>query len=429
MIIDFTIRNFCSIQEEQTFSMFAEKDTDFHKGNITFIDDKIGVLKTAGIWGANASGKSNILKAFKALRYLITSSDTLKDNETIPCYEPFLLCSSCHKEPIYFQIEFQVSKKRFKYTIEFNEFEVLHESLDFFPTAKPANLYERTSSTNWENDEGIKFRKYYKGGSKRFPFFSNNTYISKAGNSAASPEIIQEVYQYFLKGFSFISPKKNISSDWKGDEKILSAMKSFIKNSDLGIDSFHFEKRELDEETVRFMDEIPEEQRKKIFNDLSTETVFHHKSKNGELVKFNSRIESLGTKRLLETIPLILSAFRSGSVVLCDEIESSFHPHVVELLVKLFQDPKINLNSAQLIFTTHSLSTLKCKFMRKDQMWLVEKADGATEFTSLDQFDSKLRNHSPIDKWYDEGRLGGIPTIDYSEVSAAVSKLLEGNDA
>lgn len=438
MIIDFTVKNFCSIKDEQLFSLFAQSEHSHHTDNISFHNENpiqnhnqnIGTLKTAGIWGANASGKSNLLKAINALKYLITKSDSLKDGDPLPCYEPFLLAEETRLSPTSFEIEFWVKGKRFRYCIEFNQYEVLHETLDFYPTTKPANLYERFSATDWKTDEGIKFRKYYKGGTKRYPFFSNNTFLSKAGNSADSPEIIREVYQYFRNNITFISTDSTFNLlNWQDDHFALNAMKSLIKNTGLGIDDFHFENKEVDPSSLGFVSRLPDELKKSIVANLSKEAVFHHKTQEGDIVNFKTDKESLGTKRLLETLPLILMSLKNGSVLLCDEIENSFHAHVVELIIKLFQDPKINTHSAQLIFTTHSLSTLKPKFMRKDQMWLVEKIDGASALSSLDQFDSRLRNTSPFDKWYDEGRLGGIPSINYYEISKSIRALAEVESA
>ena len=105
---------------------------------------------------------------------------------------------------------------------------------------------------------------------------------------------------------------------------------------------------------------------------------------------------------------MIAEDYKRGRVLLYDEIEASFHPHAVDLIIKLFQDPQVNRHSAQLIFTTHNPNNMNSDVFRKDQIWLVEKLNGASALTSLDQFDN-LSDTNPFDKWYYEGRLGGIP--------------------
>jgi AAA15 family ATPase/GTPase len=115
---------------------------------------------------------------------------------------------------------------------------------------------------------------------------------------------------------------------------------------------------------------------------------------------------------LFELSPLLLIGLRKGDIIIIDEIDSSLHPHISELLIQLFHDPIINKNNAQLIFTTHDMALMNSEFMRRDQITLTEKDDnGVTELFSLDEIDG-VRKDSPYAKWYMDGRMGAVPRLD-----------------
>ena len=110
------------------------------------------------------------------------------------------------------------------------------------------------------------------------------------------------------------------------------------------------------------------------------------------------------------------------------QIESSLHPHLAELIIKLFNDPSVNVNHAQLLFTTHNMALMNQHTMRKDQLWLTEKHQGVTSISSLEDFnEDSLKSNSPFAKWYDEGRLGGIPAVNYGVVRDLMTPKREGN--
>lgn len=427
MIIDITVRNFTSIKEEQLFSMNVERDKTILSNNFVNATDKLGILKTAGLLGSNASGKSNLLKAFEALRYISIRSDRLGDGDAIPCYEPFLLSESTKNEQVEFEIEFILNSIVFRYLIKFDKYNIYHEELYFVPNVKPAKLFRRTDPTDWKTKDGISFGDYYKNGKQKFSYYSNNSFLSKAGNSPESPQIIQDVYKYLKNRWNFVANDNSIYiHKWQDDSDSLEAIKSLMCNMDLGIDNFRFNKKEIDKDISSQLEDLPEEMKDRILEGLSTEVIFSHTNESGKPIEFKPKQESLGTKRLFQMLPLVLLTLKNGDVLFIDEIEDSYHLHVVELIIKLFHDPKVNINNSQLIYTTHNVSIMKSKLIRKDQLWLVGKFNGATEYRSLDDFDSTLRSNSPFDKWYEEGRLGGIPSINYYQIANNISKLVKG---
>ncbi len=418
MIIDITITNFRSIKDKQTISLCAESTPNHLKNNIAYPGDgKIGVLKSCGVYGANASGKSNLLLAFEALRYIICRSGDLKDGDEIPCYEPFKLSASKPLEPVEFEIEFFCrDAKRFLYSVSFDSHSIITESLDFYPGRIKANLFKREEGDSWED---IKFGTHYKGGKKRIACFGNNSYLSKAGNSADASEIIKNIYNYFRKDIFYLGVGQSISMfDWKDNREIIQKISKLLCHIDTGIVEVEFKDSDFNDEGITFPPSIPESIKNKILKDKRKKAYFSHRDKNGNIVKFSEEMESSGTIKLFNTLPLLLEAFEYGGILILDELDNSFHPHVAEFLISLFNKPEVNKNNAQLIFTTHNINLMSPNLLRRDQIWLVEKENGASDFHSLDEYDrSKVKSNSPFRKWYEEGRFGAIPRINKEKIT------------
>lgn len=422
MIIDLTIKNFRSIKTEQLFSLYVEKSNKRHTGNISYVDDKIGVLKTAAVFGANASGKTNLILAVRALSEVIVNSGDLKDGDHITSYQPYRLAGDSTDSPTHFDIEFFVGKTRYRYQIEFDAHHVLFEKLDRFNTAKASNIFTRNSPTDWKS---VKFGDSYKGGKRQFAFFANNAYLSKAGNSPESPEFIREIYRYFRKKLLFLLGDRNIALfDWENKSGYADVVNAFLSKADLGISRFEFVEKQLPK-GFELPQNMPMEIREQVVKELTKQEVFYHTTETGELVAFDKELESRGTRQIFQLAPLFTMALSEGITLFIDEIETSLHPHIAELVLKLFNDPVVNTSHAQLIFTTHDLTLMSQDILRKDQIFLSEKSpEVGTQFTSLDEFDSGLKDASPFMKWYGEGRLGGIPEINYREISSSVKEAI-----
>jgi AAA15 family ATPase/GTPase len=422
VIVDFTVENFRSIKDEQIFSMYADKKPKHHAGNIAYIDDEIGLLKTIAIYGANASGKTNLILAFDALKDLIVDSGDWKDGDGIETYEPYKLSKNTVEAPTNFEIEFYVEKVRYQYQVKFNSNDILFEKLDIYKTVKASNIFTRSDPTDWKS---VKFGDSYKGGKRQFAFFSNNTYLSKAGNSPESPKLIRDIYNYFRRNLLTILTERSVALfDWEKRAGYKNVMNAFLSKADLGISSFDFVKTEIPEE-LSFPEHIPAEIREKFINEFSKKEVFFHKSDFGELVEFDKELESRGTNKLFQLVPFFTMVLNEGASVFIDEIEASLHPHIAELVIKLFNDATVNINNAQLIFTTHDMSLMSQDVLRKDQVYLSAKTpETGTKLLCLETFDSSLKDSSPFAKWYNEGRLGGVPEINYKEISDSLKEVL-----
>lgn len=425
MLIDFTVSNFRSIKTPQTLSFHAAHSLSHLVEHIHYpTGEKVGVLASAGIYGANASGKSNFLIALDALQDMVIDVGNLKDGESIEAYQPYRLCRESQQQPTMFELEFVMEGERYVYKLAYDAARIHEESLDFYPKGQvkvqKANLYTRKPEQDWKE---ITFGTRFKGGTKRFSFFNNVTYLSKAGNSADAPEKIRQVYDYLRRKLIFLEPNGiPRNSGWKKNEIIVNRVAEILAAIDTGVVGLVIKQENIFEEFLEHFPKIPESIKKKIEEDVNSVPYLEHLSETGNRELFSGKDESTGTRALLNILPILLEVIANGAVMIWDEIESSLHPHIAELVVKLFHDPQVNTHHAQLLFTTHNLSLMTPELFRKDQLWLTEKKHGNTLISSLDEFDAGLKAHSPFAKWYDEGRLGGIPMIDYYAVKALFTR-------
>ncbi|EFE2999326.1 AAA family ATPase [Escherichia coli] len=423
MFVRLTIENFRSVKENFTLDLSAS-GSNSHLVNHIYknAEMSVGTLMSAGIYGANASGKSNVLMAFEAIKYIATDSGDLKEGTRIPCYEPYALSLATNESPVRFVADFySVEGNRFNYEVKYIKDRIIFESLDYYPSRVKANLFTRDEGDTWET---IKFGGHYRGGVKKIPFFPNNSYLAKAGNNAASPDIIKEAYDFFRKGIRHIglNEKIRISSFGKREE-VVSETAEVLCMVDTGVAGISVREVESDL-PIRMDDDIPPEIKEMIEEDYKYRYLFSHATEDGGSVSFPMSRESEGTQKLFEIIPLIRSAFKNSMVVIIDELDNSLHPHIADLIVKLFNDPDVNKKGSQLIFSTHNMQLMTPEKMRRDQIWFCEKNKGASALYSLDDFDKKkVKTTTPYASWYDEGRFGGVPDINYLKVA----KFLSGN--
>lgn len=425
MIIDFTVKNFRSFRDETLFSMNAEQNKAHLSENISYPrNDKLGVLRSAGIYGANASGKSNILSALSALQWLVEESGDLREDHRLPVYEPYRLSDTKKSEPTCFEIEFiGPDDFRYLYSISFNRVEIISEKLDFYPSRQKANIFTRAEGDTWET---ISFGNHYKGGFKRLALFKNNSYLSKAGNNAATPELIRNVQQYFRTILIFEFNQGLSESHIYEDDLLLSKSAELLSKFDTGV--LGITKKQKADPSKYIPEGIPEDIRETLIARRKYEFMFSHKNEHGEPVNFRQRDESDGTQKLFSMLPAIITVLELGTVLIMDELDNSFHPHIAELIIKLFNNSETNKYNAQLIFTTHNVGLMSPANFRRDQIWFTEKKNGASSLYSLDEFDKgTVTSHSPFGQWYDEGRFGAIPHINFSAIAKIISQTSDDN--
>lgn len=182
---------------------------------------------------------------------------------------------------------------------------------------------------------------------------------------------------------------------------------------------------EVDVELPDFIDKnIPDELRKVYVDNAKDKFLFTHVGEDGVEAVFEEEDESDGTRKIFSMMHPIMEAFKDRTVFVFDELDNGLHPHVADMVVRLFNDKTINKVGSQLIFSTHNMQIMSPEKMRRDQIWFVEKNDGSSRGYSLDDFDKKkVKPTTPYHVWYDDGRFGGVPTVNYTKIKSLIMEL------
>lgn len=424
MILELKVKNFRSIRDWQSFSMLAENKVNEHEATV-FEKSSQTILSTAIIYGGNASGKSNMLKAFRAIQYMVTDSSEFKMDKAIPTFEPFKLDRICADLPTELHLDF-IAKNgiRYVYEIGFTETKITYEILKFYPKAQPAILFER------KDGESIKYGDYLTGRKKDIEekLYENQLFLSKVGIDKL--EGLTAAYLFFSEGIyvsTFHDSKyDNTLIQLFTNKMVRNDIPFFRENinklmrvADTGIDSIDIKEIEID------MNALPEEMSGELKHEL-VEKYKHkirtiHKKFDGEKedgeVEFLLSEESTGTIKLLAIGGLILEALVAGHVLIVDELDKSLHPKLTRALINIFHSSKTNPNNAQLIFATHDVSLLDSELFRRDQVWFAEKEyEGYSHYYAISDIQG-VRTNSPFEKYYLTGRFGASPVINEIELN------------
>lgn len=425
MLINFTIENFRSIKAPQTLSLLATSSTEHPENCFTLTKEKkIRLLKSAVIYGANASGKSNVIKALQnALQFIINSTD-LKLDQAIPYYEPFKFCPESQQEPTRFSLEFLVGETRYTYSVSFNEKKIISEELLFFPKKIKTKLFTR------KNGRPIDFGAALTGPKKSIEeqLLDNVLFFSKAANS--NNFIVQAAYRslserFFIDFDSCTNPdtflEKVTSMVVNKGDRFASMIKKFINKIDNSITDIQIKKIDTDKVKIKFHENAPEETKKIILDAFSCEVKTTHTNNlsRSQQIQLNLKEESSGTIKSFNLAGPIIISLMAGATLAIDELNNSLHPVITRFIIELFNNPKSNPNNAQLIFTTHDTNLLDPSLFRRDQIWFTEKNDRMeTHLFSLSEFDCKeVRNNTPFEKWYLSGKFGAIPIVNDFDMS------------
>lgn len=436
MIVNFSFKNYRSVKEEQVFSMEATS-SKLKENNILYpikYNKHLRLLKTAVLYGANASGKSNLIRFIFTMRNFILNSIDLKTGDSISekeYYDPYLLDGKSKNQPTEFSIDFiSPTQKKHRYIVKFNKSEVIYEYLGVYETSWISKIFERKEFNEFvEFGEGMQDKKE----DKKVP--KNHLYLSKIGNS--TNEQFQEIYLYFkLMEVWNAVPTSFKDILFRRTETIFNNIeqKNLIRkiNKLIGIADTKISRVEVSEKDNDGFAALPDDIRDSMIKKYKYETFgVHPIFENGKQIgeekfSFNTQ-ESQGTRMMFAIGGLILEAFERPypTVIFLDEFDNSLHPDLAKFLIELFHNPKVNLNNSQLIFATHETTLLDNKIFRKDQIWFGEKNKfGETEFFSIKDFKdlNNVRSDIPFDKWYRTGKFGAIPNIRKLEFVAEYEK-------
>ena len=382
MVLEITLTNFFSINGKITLDLQAAniqtKEARALDGN-TFSVGNERLLKTVAIYGANASGKSNIIKAVKAAVDMILDSHNYNEGDNFD-FKPFKFGGN--DAPSEFYIRFIVNGIEHEYSFSCTREEIITESLYYYPKGRKALIFSRD-----ERNSGGKKEKYEFTTVIRRPMdVASNTsrktlFLSRA--SQMDRDKAKEIYRWFNEQlvFSYRGNTSVVTDRFLGDNK--DAVLRVLKAADSDIVEFSYKDGEL--------------------------TTFHRRNPSLPF-DFNTE-ESEGTKILFRIMLTVMDVVRNNKTMFLDEVETSLHTRLVEYLINLFH----NSRSAQLIFTTHNTHLLDMTRFRKDQIFFVNKRDdGSSDLYSL--FDYKdFREQMDLEKAYLQGRFDAVPYVNEFE--------------
>jgi AAA15 family ATPase/GTPase len=408
MILEIRLSNFFSIKDEIVLDLRAAKSQsrkvrDLENNVFAWKDEKI--LKAVALYGANASGKSNIIKAIRFCCSMVFKSHT--HNEDVQFnFVPFKF-ERYPEKPSSFLIRFVSNNIEYEYGFTLTRSQILTESLYYYPNERRAKVFTRDEKILGEKKDKYSFSGVIKKPLDVAENTSDKTlYISRA--SQMDRELGKEIFNFFndhfilgYTGFNTINIETLIKSNKKLTIKALQ-----IADSD--IVDIKIEKKEVPVKsfslTLPAATASVKDEQKEVLH-ITT----YHKTSPGIAFDFGSE-ESEGTKNLFIILLSVLDIIKNNKVLLIDEIESSLHTSIVEFIIKLFYVS----DSAQLIFSTHNTKLLDLDKIRKDQICFVnKKPDASTDVYSL--FDYKdFRENMDVEKAYLQGRFDAIPFIDDS---------------
>jgi len=424
MIINFSVQNFGSIKDKQTLSFEADKSTHLEDYYVIPAAGGLRLLKLALIYGANASGKTTVLKALNFLRNLVLNPEDKKTNELK--FKPFLFDPLTPHQNTIFSIEFIQNEIRYAYEVELNNKAIVSEELNFFNPNK-ANVFKRT--TDLENQQTkIKFGSKIKKNKIAEQVLEtntlwNNTVLGGFLKTNMDNKELKDATDWFD---AYLKPIIETKTDLENvvtssiDNHYIEKnyVLNILKKADFNISGISIEKKESDksedywetlQKTLNISDAIFEAFKKS----ESTKIAFEHTVKDKSYV-LPSESESQGTMRYYSFTSILYLLMNDSLAVPIDELESSLHP---DLYVHFLLSFLVNSKKSQLIATTHNREILNNKdIFRNDAIWFTDKSENcATELYSLADFDSSvIRDTTNVYNAYKIGKLGAVPNLgDY----------------
>lgn len=408
MICQFTVKNYKSIRDEAVFDMQAAAITEHNEKVIVGVDGEL-FLPVSAIYGPNGGGKSNVLEAIhtldsKVLRPLCATcdkSDCDYKARKIPV-EPFAFTEKNRNMPTEFELFFRTKTAEYRYILHVRKEVIVYESLDRvkMDTGRRSALFVR-------DREGIALKGTFGKFKISEDLSETLPLLSYLGITYKKNEIVKDVLDWFEDSVDFLNygnPYQEIRTAIAKSEEVKSLVLKMLQEMDLDIEDFRIE--EKDEKHI-------EVYTKHIVEGYSAELTLSE--------------ESSGTRKLFRLLPYIAKSLVCGTTLVIDELDAKIHPLLLQHIIEMFTDMTINQHGAQLIFTSHDLSTMSSHVFRRDEIWFVAKGKSQnSRLYSLVEFKDEngisIRKDARFDKQYLEGKYGADPylqrIIDWGDVDA-----------
>lgn len=402
MILEFSVKNFLSFKEKVTFSMIANSNKELNDNYVEIGGNK--VLKSAAIYGANASGKSNLFKILTLVVLMLRSSNSVDINAKLPLI-PFKLDKGSVNKPSEFEIKFILDETRYVYGFIADKDKIYDEYLYYYPNGRETKIFDRTNINEYsytQKDEKILREIETKNAQNKF-FLATATNWNFDKTKAAYNFLTNGIGTCnnleILKNMAYKMYETN--PDYLKDFAI-----DFLQKADFNIEDYQISQIDVPGE---FLTAIPEFITKTLPDKPKAyQVLFKHKNSDNYL---SIDEESLGTQMIFAFIPFLADSLKNKKVLIIDELDKSLHPFLVQYIVEIFNDAEINKNGSQLIFNTHDTNLLDLNILRRDQIWFTEKNSetGESDLYSLSDF--SVRKQENVEKGYMLGRYVAVPFI------------------
>ncbi len=421
-IVQFLVSNFRSIREQKMLIMQSAAIKDIAAFTMLRNGDKL--LPVAAIYGANSSGKTNVIRALQLMDRMIMQSIRLNDGEELP-YDPYLFNIKSRKSPTLFEMTFIVDGHKYRYGFEYTRDKIIGEWLYEIFKTKSIALFLRTTE-----GIGVETSTFLEGVGLENRTNDNRLFISVAAQLGGV--VSKRIMRFFQKNLNIVS-----GLDTDGYEmftkmslhenlSFIPQMKEFYQRVGLGFESVKVKEELFD--PSQLPEDLPNNMRSKLSRELkgksrliamSEHPIFNEKGIVIDHGTFElDEIESAGTIKLFGLSGPIFDTLASGSVLVVDELDAKMHPLISQYVVRLFNSRETNPHGAQLIFNTHDTNLLSKNVLRRDQIWFTEKnPQGETDLYRL--MDVVMPNQQPprndanLERNYIAGRYGAIPYITY----------------
>lgn len=423
-LISFTASNVRSYRDEVHLSLQATRLAQESVPHMlqTALTRPVEVLPAAGIFGANASGKSTMLLAMADMRATVVSSFRDGTRSSGIYRKPFALDETFRDRPTRFEVDLILQGVRWQYGFKVDAEKVLEEYAYHFPKGRQALVFDRTT-------EGTAFGPLFRpAGQALRPLMRDNALLlSVAG--ATDDDQLGPLFGWFLDNLHLaesanLGSRATLTADLAKNPYFKEHVMGFVRAADLGISDIERlpiepEKAERQQRAMRILvgeESEPVSSDEEMEYAIADSVHLKHHSADGD-VYLNPEYESEGTLVWAGLIGPVLNTLKYGHVLLVDELDASLHPYLVSKLVEMFQDPRLNPRCAQLIFNSHDVTVLGDSeegVLGRDQIWFAEKdRDGATSIYSLAEF--RPRRDESLSRRYLQGRFGAVPAVDPSE--------------
>ena len=388
MLVQFGVTNFRSIKEKIVLSLAASADNSHERVLITPAG-KTKLLPAVAIYGANASGKSNILLAVQTMQSMLTGVNSRLLKEKKLPYDPYMFLET-PTDPTEFEVIYLYQKIKYAYSFSYNEDEILSEYLYHWPKGREALIFSRENG-RFKFTENVSEQSVL---ASRTP--SNKLYMVSS-NEWNAPQTAS-AYRWFTENLQpcdeHITPEATSRAiNCQGNRPVRDKILNALKTADLGINNVHIENN--------------------LSNHNKPSVSMVHKVTNdaGDIEQYAIPLEreSNGTQRFFSRIGPWIIALEKGGILFVDDIEASMHPLLTKHMVEMMQNPEININGAQLVFTTHDTMLLNLSVLRRDQIWFSDKNDKTLSSSLFSLWDFSVRKDENIQKGYLQGRFGAIP--------------------